>query len=326
MSRMLFRGNQTEMGCSLVVLGAVAAFLAPGCKAQQIARPVASIGGSAAVAKISCHGITSVPMTADAEQTLPLRLIANVPCGQEVAVLSDLDGYTVAVRTPEGLNGYVARIYLTASSKSPSRPAVASSSALVSDGVATWQAGAPGCDQYGAGDGAIESMTVNGVTVQVSLQDTGWKFRTNVAVANHSLATVHIVPSHFLLDAVRPTLHPLTYQNPDSLASVATHQIYTTAAQARPSANSTLLETSARNDGHNYFAPVVSQGSFNRSPYDTTLQVYAAGALREGNIVPNGSLVGAVWFERSKRAEELLLRVPVNGVIFEFPLSFPNHK
>ena len=130
---------------SLVVLGAVA-LVAPLSQAQQITKPLSSIGASPMAAKVSCHGITNVPMTADAEQTLPLRLVANLPCGQELSVLSDFDAYTVAVRTPEGVTGYVARIYLAASSKAPSRQASAAPSARPRT------PSSPGCGWSGPGN------------------------------------------------------------------------------------------------------------------------------------------------------------------------------
>jgi hypothetical protein len=310
-----------------LALGAfAAAVFAPLSQAQQIATPFSSIAASTLAAKVSCHGVTNVPMTADAEQALPLRLVANLPCGQELSVLSDFDGYTVAVRTPEGITGYVARMYLAAS-KAPSRKAPAVPSATVKSGVATWEAGAPGCDQYSSEDGTVESMTVNGVTVQVSLQDTGWKFRTNVAVANNGSQTVHLVPSHFLLDAVRPSIRPLAYQNPDRIVTAATHRVYSTAAAAGPSLEDVALrQPVSSNDGRNYFAAVISQGSFNGSPYAETVTEYNAEALREANVSPNSSITGAVWFARAKRAEQVILRVPVNGILFEFPLSFHREK
>jgi len=303
------------------------AVFAPHSQAQQLAKPLSSIGAATQSAKVSCHGLTNVPMTADAEQALPLHLVAYAPCGQEVSILSDFGGYTVAVRTSDGITGYVAHMYLSASSKAPSRPAAASASAEVKSGVASWQAGAPGCDQFSAENGIVESMTVNGVSVQVSLQDTGWKFRTNVAVANNGPQPISVVPAHFLLDVVRPNLRPLAYQNPDHIISAATHQVYSTAAAAGPSIQDASLRQPVRGDeGRNYFAAVVNQGSFNGNPYAETVQEYNAEALREGTVSPSTSLAGAVWFERSKRAEQVLLRVPVNDVIFEFPLSFDREK
>ena len=313
---------------SLVALSAAAAVVfAPYSQAQQLTKPLSSIGSAVQAAKVSCHGFSNVPMTLDAEQTLPLRLVANLACGQEVSVLSDFDGYTVAVRTPEGMNGYVARMYLAASSKAPSRKAASEASAEIKNGVATWEAGAAGCDQFSSEDGTVESITLNGVTIQVSLQDTGWKFRANVAIANNGMQSVHIVPAHFLLDVVRPGLRPLAYQNPDHVMSALTHQIYSTAAAAGPSVQDVALHQAGNNaDGRNYFAAVIDKGSFNGSPYVETVQEYNADALREGSVAPNSSLAGAVWFERSKHAEQVILRVPIEGTFFEFPLSFKREK
>jgi len=312
---------------SLAVLSTAATFFASHSQAQQLTKPLSSIGASTPAAKVSCHGVTNVPMTADAEQALPLRLVANLPCGQELSILSDFEAYTVAVRTPDGLTGYVARMYLAAPSKAPSRQAAAAPSATVKSGVASWEAGTPGCDQYSSEDGTVESMTVNGVTVQVSLQDTGWKFRTNIAVANGGSQTVHIVPAHFLLDEIRPAIRPLAFQNPNRIVTAATHQVYSTAAAAGPSLQDASLRQPVRTgDGRNYFAAVISQGSFNGNPYAETVSEYNADALREANVAPNGSVAGAVWFERAKHAEQVILRVPVNGILFEFPLSFQREK
>jgi hypothetical protein len=33
-----------------------------------------------------------------------------------------------------------------------------------------------------------------------------------------------------------------------------------------------------------------------------------------------------VWFDRDAKSSQLLLRVPVDGIIFEFPLSFNHEK
>src|SRR5262249_41104415 len=142
--------TKTGAARSLVVLGAAlaSAVLVPHSQAQQNNKPPSSIGSPFPTAQISCHRITTLPMTPHPQQTLPRRLIANLPCGQEVSVLSDFEGYTVAVRTPEGTNGFVARIYLAAPSKAPSRPAIAAVSAEVKAGVASWQSGAPGCEQF----------------------------------------------------------------------------------------------------------------------------------------------------------------------------------
>ena len=70
---------------------------------------------------VLCRGAQNVPMTSDAEQSLPMQLVARLNCGDEVAVLSDSEGYTVNVRTADGKDGYVARMYLSESRREISK-------------------------------------------------------------------------------------------------------------------------------------------------------------------------------------------------------------
>jgi hypothetical protein len=52
--------------------------------------------------RINCRELSSVPMTADAMQQLPLKLVATLNCGDGIAVLSETEGYTISVRTADG--------------------------------------------------------------------------------------------------------------------------------------------------------------------------------------------------------------------------------
>ena len=79
------------------LLFASALFLATGTAraAEEDSAPVAP---SVPHAIVKCPGITSVAMTADAEQVLPLRLVGTLACGESVVVLSDTQGYTAHIR------------------------------------------------------------------------------------------------------------------------------------------------------------------------------------------------------------------------------------
>src|SRR6202166_847570 len=102
---------------------------------------------------VTCPGISNVPMTSDEEQALPMRQIATLSCGQQVAVLADNEGYTAHIRTSDGKDGYVARMYLSTSTP-PVQPALEFdnpapvTNATPTDGIVRWTAGAPGCDQF----------------------------------------------------------------------------------------------------------------------------------------------------------------------------------
>jgi uncharacterized protein YgiM (DUF1202 family) len=265
---------------------------------------------------VVCRGVQNVPMTADAEQSLPMRMVSRLNCGEEVAVLSDSEGYTVQVRTTDGKDGYVARMYLTEApaNSAKDRHAV---EAVLDNGIARWQSGAPGSDQFYSNGSVVESLTASGITVQVSLQDTGWKLRASVAIANEGADAVHFNPAGFTLDELKPRLRTLAYQNPKELAKALTHQVYWTNASASAPASATYVNAVYKTSAYvrstpNYLAEEAQQ--------------VQASVLQQGSVGPKERASGVVWFERDKSPQQLNLRIFVGDQIFEFPLSFPPHN
>jgi hypothetical protein len=184
------------------------------------------------------------------------------------------------------------------------------------------------------------------VTVQVSLHDTGWKLRANVAIANESSASVSIDPSKFILDEIGAHGKPLFYQDPEVLAKNATHQVLwteTTAGPAKvPSPSSSASVISATNvDYRTSAVPSVSAPNYliqHQSAEDdavrkqgkqtlvNTAQQIRALALKPGAIEAGGKVAGAVWFERGRNPQQLMLRIPIEDQMLEFPLSFHQQK
>ncbi|MGC1482661.1 MAG: SH3 domain-containing protein [Candidatus Acidiferrum sp.] len=263
---------------------------------------------------VVCRGVQSVPVTADAEQALPMHLVAHLSCGEQVAVVSDSEGYTVEISTTNGKSGYVARMYLSENSaKSATDPRTLEAVAGDS-GIARWQSGAPGSDQFFSAGSLVESLTANGITVQASLQDTGWKLRASVAIANESAQEIHFNPAGFTLDELTPRLRALAYQNPRDLAKALTHQVYWTNASATAPASATYMNTAYKNSAYvpattNYLAQRAQQAQ--------------ASVLEAQTLAPKDKSSGVVWFQRDKNPQELNLRIFVGDQIFEFPLSFP---
>jgi len=272
------------------------------------AAPVAS----ASHGTIVCRGVQSVPVTVDAEQAIPMQLVASLACGSQVSVISESDGYTVNIRTADGKDGYVARMFLSESAADSDHRAV---EAVMDNGIARWQSGAPGSDQFYSGGKLVESLTANGITVQISLQDTGWKFRASVAIANKSDENAHFNPAGFTLDELKPRLRSLAYQNPRDLAKALTHQVYWTTSNAVPPASSVYknaaYNAAAANPTPDYLAEPQQQ--------------MQTPMLAQRTLAPNEQAAGVVWFERDRNPQQLNLRVFVNDQIFEFPLSFPQH-
>src|SRR5208282_6029291 len=98
----------------LLILGSFTGLVAvlPSWAANNSGPEVAAAPG-ALRGTVMCRGVQSVPVTTDAEQALPMQLVTRLNCGDEVAVLSDTEGYTVDIRTADGKEGYVARMYLS---------------------------------------------------------------------------------------------------------------------------------------------------------------------------------------------------------------------
>jgi hypothetical protein len=300
----------------LLILGTFASLAAtlPTLAAENSGSSVSAVPGSLR-GTVICRGVQNVPVTADAEQALPMKLVARLSCGDEVAVLADSEGYTVNIRTADGKDGYVARMYLEEHPTSSSKDH-RTAEAVVDNGIARWQSGAPGSDQFFSGGAVVESLTANGVTVQVSLQDTGWKLRATVAIANQGAEPVHFNPAGFSLAELKPHLRTLAYQNPKELAKALTHQVYWTNASASAPASAIYMNA--------VYKP--SAASTPNFLGDTAAQQVQSNVLQAATVSPKEKAVGVVWFERDKNADQLNLRIFVGDQIFEFPLSFPQHN
>jgi hypothetical protein len=313
------------------IVGSLA--LAHTVSAQQIAKPLSALAGDPITGSVLCRGGARVPMTADAEQTLPLKLVAQLDCGQPVSLLSSTEGYTVQVRTADGKSGYVAWMNVAKGevivpTKTVRQPAV------IKDGMAQWLAGTEGSERFYSEGLMVESLTVNGVTVQVSLQDTGWKLLANIAVANGSLVAVNVVPSNITLDDLGQIKKSLPYQQPKKLRAAVNHQILWTEANAAPSTSGYLVTADYRssdNDGlkrtQNYLAQhqadvqLVSDRKTDFNPHSQINTV----ALKDAVVLPSQQISGSTWFERDGKLQEMILRVPVGDLVYEFPLAF-NHN
>src|SRR5580704_8166828 len=240
----MFTGMKGPISGHISGLMLGAALLAAGLPAMAAEATTNSSAVAAAPhAMLKCPGMASVPMTTDAEQSLPMKLVANLACGQNVTVLSDAEGYTAHVRTADGKEGFVAVMYLAMGASAPVAARTEMVSVKAVNGVARWQAGASGCDQFQSNGHVVQSMTANGITVQVSLQDTGWKLRANIAVSNQSTGEVEVVPGQITLDELQPSLRALHGQDPAKLGHVVNHGIFWTEAMAQPSPSAVAMNS-----------------------------------------------------------------------------------
>jgi hypothetical protein len=167
----------------------------------------------------------------------------------------------------------------------------------------------------------VESATANGVTVQVSLQDTGWKFHASVAVSNGSSTKVFVLPSLVTLDELTPNLRNLREENPAKLArNEINHQLMRNEAIAVPPPSPIVLRSRS--------AAQVSSVAYRGSSVDDYLAFTSeaasvrAVALKAAKLAPGEKAAGELWFARDSKAHELSLRISVGDLVFDFPFSF----
>ena len=322
----------------MLLLSAVAGLtLVSSSRADEPGNPPSAPASAILTSQIACKGYSSVPMTTDEEQSLPMKLVANLSCGQEVTVLSDIENYTVSVRTNDGREGYVARLFLTP----PVLKATSSGpvNATLTNGKAVWQDGAAGSSSFPSGNNMVESLTANGITVQVSLQDTGWKLRANVAVMNAGGQPIYVLPKLLSLSETAPSNKPLRFQDPERIAKALNHQLLWTASSAGPEngLQPDRSASAAMGATYNVSYKMPSIAAPNLLAQHQALEEIAARnqtalvdmsreiktlSLRECTLKSGENTAGAVWFDRDGKSKQLLLHVPVGGVVFEFPLSF----
>jgi len=321
-----------------MLLSAVASLtLVSSTRADEPGNPPSAPANAVLTSQIACKDYSSVPMTADQEQSLPMKLVANLSCGQDVTVLSDIENYTVSVRTNDGKEGYVARLFLTP----PVLKAISSGpvNASLTNGKAVWQEGVAGSFSFPSGNNIVESLTANGITVQVSLQDTGWKLRANVAVMNAGGQPIYVLPKLLSLSETAPSNKPLRFQDPERIAKALNHQLLWTASSAGPENGLQPDRSSSAAIGatYNVSYKMPSTAAPNLLAQHQALEEIAAKnqtalvdmsreiktlPLRECTLKSGENTAGAVWFDRDGKSKQLLLRIPVGGVVFEFPLSF----
>jgi hypothetical protein len=321
---------------STIVLGAgllLASLPALGANETHSVAPV-----SLPSAFIKCPGVTNIPMTADAEQALPLTVTDQLRCGEVVSILADTEGYTAHVRTSDGHDGYVARMYLfETEATAPELAQRHVSSATPVNGIVRWSAGAPGCDEFLSHGRHVESITANGVTVQVSIQDTGWKYRANIAISNQSSDRLDVTPGIITLDELQPSLRTLPATDITKIARTSTHQVLWTVANAVPSPSAVSAQERGASEVQrlayrnsptlDYMNPQMTLTSSRPGASGRTESVdVQAIALKYVSLPEGQATAGVMWFSREAVARELSMRVPVGDMVFDFAFAFEQKK
>lgn len=174
---------------------------------------------------------------------------------------------------------------------------------------------------------AIEQMTVRGVTVSVSLEDTGKLNQLAVYVDNGSSDAVNVIPSNFALHQTKPVESELSLKSEQEIQQIAHRGLWSSMAggvgsgfhraQEKMSGQEsdgvpTSLEGQAR-----WLAHVDDLGQ--RGKTGTLLRYL----LRSTTVFPRSRLFGVIWFDRSQTFTEGRVNVTLGPREYLFPFPPP---
>jgi hypothetical protein len=244
---------------------------------------------------------------------------------------------------------------ITGSSGDAAQATHTSTKTLVVRSRVTWREGMEGTDRYFRDGKIIESLTVNGLTVSVSLRNTGWRMRSDVVITNNTDQRIDVQPEKFFLEVLGPKPKQLDYESPEKLTKSINRRAQWAAfgigLSREDAINTTASSTSGSfnggmelHDAYSNSARGSLNGSYSGNTTSTTtdpdcqarrkadedaraaLQSAAQASgdlskivLRANTIMPTQQISGAVYFERYRGKSPVILKIPLRGAVIEFP-------
>ncbi|HEU5401915.1 MAG TPA: hypothetical protein VFU86_11190, partial [Terriglobales bacterium] len=176
---------------------------------------------------------------------------------------------------------------------------------------------------------AIEQMTVRGVTVSVSLEDTGKLNQLAVYVDNGSSDAVNVIPANFVLRQTKPVEAELSLKSEQEIQQIAHHGLWSTVAGGVGSGFRHAQEKMSGDDGSSDTLPTNLEGQARWLAHvDNLGQRGKTGTLlryllRSTTVFPRSRLFGVMWFERSQALAEGNVHVTLGTREYLFPFPPP---
>jgi hypothetical protein len=197
----------------------------------------------------------------------------------------------------------------------------------------------------------LQILNENGIVVLTMIVDTGRYFRVDVAVVNNTSQPVDVLPSSFTLRLLQPKQKELRYQPPEkvmkSISNRAALDNFFTALGAAGATQQIASQTNTTGNVSVYSNGGSANGTYNQRSTSTTTvpdeqarqnaaehisanNVAAANAAQEVNsfslrattIDPGKLATGSVYFERARKVERTVTRIPINDVVYEFSFGW----
>lgn len=164
---------------------------------------------------------------------------------------------------------------------------------------------------------------------------------------NFSVSPVILLPDTFTLAVFKPRPKPLAYVSPDKLLKSAGRwnrfrarlDLFAAATAMKESQSTASANLTIYDNNGNVAHGTITENRTTTGPHDAEADaMYQAKAanemssaafkedtlnalsIRATTLQPQMKLSGLVYFERDKGATSVSLRVPINGVVFEFML------
>jgi hypothetical protein len=214
------------------------------------------------------------------------------------------------------------------------------------------------CDEGGAcahqfvNGRKIKILTTDGITVSVSMLDTGKYFRADIAILNTSTANFDVLPSTFTIQETAPKEKVLAYVDVGKIIHSAQRKMawgnaLTGMGAGMQRRQTTTDTTSSGTVSVNSSDGTYASGTYNGSSTSTTSAPdYAAqaraneairqrnavlaiqssqlsdSALRSNTVPPGQTVSGCVFFERKGKATSVVLSAPIGEKVFKFPFVY----
>lgn len=177
----------------------------------------------------------------------------------------------------------------------------------------------------------IEQLTVRGVTVTISLNDTGKFNQLAVFVSNSSPDAVNVLPSSFTLRQTSPKDVDLALKSESEIQRIAgKHALWTHVASGVTSSVTYMKERMSGEDGQSTEAAVQDYDAQarwlahvddlgKRGDTKTLVRSY----LRSATVFPGSKLSGVLWFDRAEVFDAGAVKATLGSRLYSFPLPPP---
>lgn len=178
----------------------------------------------------------------------------------------------------------------------------------------------------------IEQLTIRGVTITISLNDTGKFNQLGVFVSNASADAVNVLPSSFTLRQTNPKDVDLGLKSEPEIQRLAgKHALWTHVTSGVTSSVNYMKERMVGEDGQSTEAAVQDYGSQarwlarvddlgKRGDTKTLVRSY----LRSTTVFPGSKLSGVLWFDRADVFAAGTVKVALGSRVYSFPFPPPS--